>query len=570
MRSPLGLLFGSIEDHRVSVEHFRSFPASNTGPSPKDAHLDTDFEKCFAAVKDDGELRSLSLIGWYGTRSSAEGPLLDEELDFHNRHFRRVCDIALILDGDKRAASLNFYSRWANSAMCAERHRWGCTPAPNGSATNDPIDVSMRARVNEHYQERVYEVLHAMREAQRTGKGIAFAPKDPEFATAEPTDANEQAIFQETPPNAKSADPHETEAWLRLAAQTRSGAKSRRKLWLVVAAIVVLSAAFIVRRFYSHRAPRALRQDVPISAIAKNISTDFGLRAEHHGNALLLRWNQSSEPMQSANSGKLEIRDGSQFNEIQLDANEIAKGGLSYNPTSSDVSFRLDVLGNHGSTYYESIRVLDGSKLVSGLNVSEKASQEVPTRAGAVAVRTPFTDVQSGKRSTYTPEQRLPPQARNGDTEVERRTNASDGGEISSKAATPISPRPDDRPQFNPIANRESDAATQRSESDSRKITGEASRPVYIRAQPVKRVTPAGVFGQSIYSPVKIDVQVRIDETGHVTEAHAARNVSGVNESLLSAAVSAAKEWVFQPATIGGKKISSDQLIEFRFSPESR
>ncbi|HMF74385.1 MAG TPA: TonB family protein, partial [Bryobacteraceae bacterium] len=66
-----------------------------------------------------------------------------------------------------------------------------------------------------------------------------------------------------------------------------------------------------------------------------------------------------------------------------------------------------------------------------------------------------------------------------------------------------------------------------------------------------------------------VEVQVTIDPTGHVSAAHAL-NDSSVKSVLSSAAVSAARQWTFQPATLRGEKVSSEHTILFEFRPEAQ
>jgi outer membrane biosynthesis protein TonB len=46
-------------------------------------------------------------------------------------------------------------------------------------------------------------------------------------------------------------------------------------------------------------------------------------------------------------------------------------------------------------------------------------------------------------------------------------------------------------------------------------------------------------------------------------------NGSNENPLLTTAALAAAKEWIFEPAKVNGKNVSSDHAIEFHFRPQS-
>jgi TonB family protein len=74
------------------------------------------------------------------------------------------------------------------------------------------------------------------------------------------------------------------------------------------------------------------------------------------------------------------------------------------------------------------------------------------------------------------------------------------------------------------------------------------------------------------FSPIQtstdIEVEVRIDDGGHVAEAHVVNNVSNESKLLTNAALAAAKEWIFEPAKVNGKNVPSDHAIEFHFRPQ--
>jgi TonB family protein len=90
--------------------------------------------------------------------------------------------------------------------------------------------------------------------------------------------------------------------------------------------------------------------------------------------------------------------------------------------------------------------------------------------------------------------------------------------------------------------------------------------PNYIPARALKQVLPdTKLFAVSeIREGAAVYVQVRIDENGGVIEAHV-KNGTNDNGSLRSAALEAAKQWIFEPAKVGGKNISSEHTIAFQF-----
>lgn len=67
-----------------------------------------------------------------------------------------------------------------------------------------------------------------------------------------------------------------------------------------------------------------------------------------------------------------------------------------------------------------------------------------------------------------------------------------------------------------------------------------------------------------------VEVLVHISDAGRVTAAKLG-TVKGPSAGFLSKlAVNAAMGWQFKPATLSGKPVESDKVIEFRFRPSAR
>jgi TonB family protein len=185
------------------------------------------------------------------------------------------------------------------------------------------------------------------------------------------------------------------------------------------------------------------------------------MQAENSGDGLLLNWNRDATAMRSAKQGILHIQDGPEQRAIYLDPSDLANSSIVYRPDSNDASFRLELLGEHGSTESNSVRAPDGLRATSAQS-PEALEGYVPARA--------------------------------------------------SKQVLP------DKKLFASWNDREE---------------------------------------------TRVDVQVRIDENGHVQEAHV--KDGGQSGLLRNAALDAAKHWIFEPAKRDGKNIPSDHTIEFQF-----
>ncbi|HMJ22914.1 MAG TPA: TonB family protein [Terriglobales bacterium] len=71
-----------------------------------------------------------------------------------------------------------------------------------------------------------------------------------------------------------------------------------------------------------------------------------------------------------------------------------------------------------------------------------------------------------------------------------------------------------------------------------------------------------------VYETDQVEVQVTIDLHGRVTDARAVRDRTKPNSLAVSAAVTAAKQWVFQPAMSHGKTVPANHTIFFKFRPK--
>jgi TonB family protein len=87
-----------------------------------------------------------------------------------------------------------------------------------------------------------------------------------------------------------------------------------------------------------------------------------------------------------------------------------------------------------------------------------------------------------------------------------------------------------------------------------------------LQVMPNTRSLAPGVISQV----TRVEVEVRIDNAGHVASAHALNEGGNTKNGLAGAAVSAAKQWTFQPATLRGEKVESEHTIVFEFRPENQ
>ncbi len=349
---------------------------------------------------------------------------------------------------------------------------------------------------------------------------------------------------------------------------------------------------------------------------------DLGLRVESQGERLLLSWNRRNPVVLSAANAILHIHDAGQDRDIKLDSSQVAEGAVLYRPVSGDVTFRLDVTGADQTTTTGSMRVLDAnnpaanghdrplmevggmapdaananaplnpiaagsaSKLANGspgqvvrpVAGKRTAAAQVPVSGGpdqgSLAPPTPITAVQNSQTKaaeqetpqTSAPGTNTPAAApkQNPPARVEPHTTTSPAGGTainpwqpgdSSELALPPPPPPEQPVQV-PVPETPADAKT----------LAFVGPKVLLQVLPNTRSLSQGVVSHV----TRVEVEVTIDQGGHVKAAHVL-NPEMVKSALAAAAVSAAKQWTFQPATLRGEKVESDHTIVFEFRPENQ
>ncbi len=100
--------------------------------------------------------------------------------------------------------------------------------------------------------------------------------------------------------------------------------------------------------------------------------------------------------------------------------------------------------------------------------------------------------------------------------------------------------------------------------------TGTSPGGAFVPPRPMKQVLPDLSSSGPIGATSQVEVAVRVNKKGHVTDAFLVGNTSGIAPRLASAAVGAAKQWTFEPATLRGKTVPSDHTIVFEFRPPGR
>ena len=317
--------------------------------------------------------------------------------------------------------------------------------------------------------------------------------------------------------------------------------------------------------------------------------TPLGLNVASSAGRLDVSWDHNSPVVLTGTGAVLTITDGDITKRIQLDEKQMRDGSIAYTPFSMDVNLRLEVGGPDGKTIGESVRVIANNVApfdnADPLHVLRSGSQSEVTSLRDAAMASMLLQ-DSGKKDAAEPvhpstdghavdghgtaprpvfESLVTPAKKASALFSPTPSNAGRNTGVSIKGVS-IEPLP------LPAAGRETSG--QPLQSDSATTT---SKPLTIPSpaqvvppQVVHQVRPAltrGTFPKD--KRVDITVLTRINADGTVWNASLAENSASADAQLAAAAIAAARQWKFQPATINGKNVSSAIELHFRFGPDS-
>ena len=350
-----------------------------------------------------------------------------------------------------------------------------------------------------------------------------------------------------------------------------------RRLTLLFAALLAVGACIYVG---------VTKPGIFVSLLPTRESrTEIGLQVRAApGGQIDLTWDRSSPRLQLAQGATLVVIDGKARRELYLDKNQLRFGRLTYFSTSGDVQFSLEIHIDNARSITESIRVLPPQFGSTHVPRDTAAANPAPTRpepesslgqshAAPRRSNISVASIQQGRSANIHVPARATPGKVAGQPEIPVTASAAAGpsptkvvppppldllagGSVNSVPHISISALPLPSPP-QPDSSAPGRSPTKR---DDAKLA-------YVPAQPIRQVMPSKPpLAPSTYRAVDIVVQVKVDEHGLVTEAHLLPQ-AGTDAALATRAISAAKQWIFQPAKLRGKNVPSDHTIVFRFRP---
>ncbi len=568
-----GLLFGTYEASVVTVNGSRAFPDISSSTRSSRRRLDQLFENLVSSCRVDPELSSSDCIGWYSLRGT--GGLYLNDIDFHKRHFHRPSNIALIVapDGDM-GVRIQLYAGSENNEFTLEEHRSATICLPRDTRSLGSIETTVRAKINDRVFLRAYEICKSIETAENR------------------------------------------QIWNGIV----SGTKKRRAVPLAVAFLILASIAIFMHSF-----PVGNR----IFAFWPSASPAFDLHAERSKGMISLTWSRLNPVVRSAHDAVLRIDDGGKRRIVHLNARQAQNGSVEYKPATDDVTFQLEMHGRGGANISTNMRVLGGENADTATSRNAGSGLAVlpdtATRRGAkidpsadTHVAPPVRDERSGRVSQSSDVAEHFTHAATGALASALPQTGSRSVSLSRPAISmPVTPAanigsylaPSYAPGydvFDPIVSSAKLAAWNSASlpppastalgigaSQTRQtlpnLSGDQSGktpmrnmkttvvtqnggPIYVPPKPLRQVLPnlKGLMPGIARSVKQIEIAVRVDKEGKVRAAHLADHEPKLPSAFVDAALSAARQWRFTPATLRSVRIESDHVIVFQFETDGR
>ena len=289
----------------------------------------------------------------------------------------------------------------------------------------------------------------------------------------------------------------------------------------------------------------------------------FGLNAERSGAGVKITWMRNAPAVQAAMSGTVSIRDGQTERTLQLSPEHLRTGSVVLQPRSERVEIKLALLMNDQTVKSETVFLLLES------NAPTVQVVRPPPEAPNVANR---------RTTPAVPEPAVPqtsePEARRSGPNVSERSSEPVSDVPTQQSVLPALPtnvevKPPQAPALEPKSVKTEPVRTdvEPSRTVPSQTTPVASPRVTI-PNPVhqQKIAMTPLLRSMIVRDVTVSVRVTIDENGRVVQAKAERTVN-VNSYVGAAAEAAALQWRYKPATIDGRPVRSESVIEFQFRP---
>jgi hypothetical protein len=295
----------------------------------------------------------------------------------------------------------------------------------------------------------------------------------------------------------------------------------------------------------------------------------LGLAVAASGKDINISWDAKSPLVSDARVALLTIDDGPVRRDISLTKDQLLSSRLVYTRTTDTVQIALEAFGQDGKVTRENVIAMSqNQRPAPKQDITARFETRVATRD---ETRDPASVDAASNRARQEDERRVvrefvPPPVQRRQAPVQTSPNVSmpdlpgaSVGALNLQQGAPATTS---------VAIPGPTAAPPPSASRPIQVVTQTRRP----AMPVRQVRPAlpNNVKALLTNRVAVKVLVQIDATGRVTAADPVESGGSLNRLLGAAASSAARLWVFTPATEGDRRVASELTVEFSFVPEDK
>jgi TonB family protein len=329
------------------------------------------------------------------------------------------------------------------------------------------------------------------------------------------------------------------------------GLSSGLSLFLATVAVIVVLQRPAAPPAVSQVPPRATAEVIPPADTGVSLGVIF------EGKRMRILWNPEAAPIRSARRAYLAIQDGTVSRNLPLTAAELQGGAISYTPLNPDLTLRLvAVSGNH--EFSESLRVL-----------TTEAAPDVDTaRVARPAAPTILPETNPATEAPV-PEEPAPRNRPALKPFVQVPVAKTEPADTIAPPTVPNVRAPELLAQSAPIQLPGSESAP----PSARPVSAPSPQSVAASVLPPEPklrfpLPSTAHLRRFITKEMSVEVNLKIDATGKVTQAQALPQKDVYAKGLADIAVLTARQWQFEPARRNGDPVPGDFTVVFRFRPQ--
>lgn len=540
-----GILLGRFSGGEISIQDYQALDCEHAmGPSFTLSQRDqAQLARMVAAAAGHG--KGLRVVGWYHSHTRSDIFLSQADQEIHKGFFPEPWQVALVLKPHTfEPLRCGFFFREADGAIRGEASYQEFVLQP----------LSMRPTTTGDAPPVLPRQVHF--ESERAGPLIKVAAE----VGAEPVlpmtrevklplmAAKEEASVAVPPPPAK--DGHQ---------------KKHRVLktagWLTFALLVLALGILIGTASFRERGSRIWSAITHPPALANPTSQiPLGLRAERQNGDLKLTWNRQSAAVLSATSGLLAIKDGDASRNIPLDPSQIRNGSVLYAPTTGQIQMQL-TLSDPQETTSESVLVI--LPVTGTPQVKILPPKEIPV-AMIAAAKPPKAEQPRQPSKAFT----LPAAPRHMETAGPLIPVDEPPAPIVKTIPAALAPLALGQPVVQPPQRAPEQGApipqptATFPQSPAAKSPPSVYPPTIISSVPAVYPSMLERFG---YATKTAEIRVSIDKTGRIVKVESIPSKEFVPQSMIQAAILAARSFRFKAARVGDQAVPSEMVLRFDF-----